>query len=159
MSGITAYFLRVIAAALICSIFLSLAKTASAKRILRISCGAFLMVVALSPLLSLRLGELGDYLQALQTEAEQQAAVARDDVTRRLQAIIKENTEAYILDKAEQIGAAITVDVQLAADKDYPYPTAATLSGVYTQAQKETLQEILEVELNIPRAQQNWRHG
>lgn len=159
MSGITAYFLRVIAAALICSILLSLAKTAAAKRILRISCGAFLMVVALSPLLSLRLGELGDYLQAFQEEAEQQAAVARDDVKRQLQAIIKENTEAYILDKAERIGAAITVDVQLAADKDYPYPMAATLSGVYTQAQKETLQEILEVELNIPRAQQNWRHG
>lgn len=159
MSAVTGYFLRLVAAALIVCIVLSLAKTEAAKRILRICCGAFIMLTALAPLASLRRDSFETLFSELMQESSQQAETAQEHSEELLIAIIKQNTEAYILDKAGELGAAVTVKVQLRCDGDYPVPESVRISGVFTQAQRQKLEQEIETALGIQKENQTWRHA
>ena len=68
--------------------------------------------------------------------------------------VIEERTEAYILDKANEIGAEIEVAVYLTEDV-YPIPYRVRISGNVSPLQKLTIRKCLE-ELGIAEEDQEW---
>ena len=85
--------------------------------------------------------------------SEEQAEAYRKSQQDTLSAIIAEKTEAYILDKANQLGLDCTVRVTVAAgESGIPLPVSATVRGPYSPA----LAECMEEEVGIPAKEQIW---
>ena len=53
--------------------------------------------------------------------------------------IIESGCRAYILDKAEAVGASVEAEVTVAQGTDYPYPEAVTVTGTLTEDQRRAL--------------------
>ena len=69
--------------------------------------------------------------------------------------IIKQKTETYILDKANALGAEITVQVVL---EDY-IPAGVTIMGDVSPFVKSNLSASITQELNIPPEEQIWKRS
>lgn len=89
---------------------------------------------------------------SLRQEAEQ-AAAYRKNQQDQLSAIIAEKTEAYIWDKANQLGLACELTVTTAAgESGVPLPEAVTIRGPYSPE----LAKCIEEEVGIPAEKQIW---
>ena len=76
-----------------------------------------------------------------------------DTQTEAMASIIAEQTEAYILDKAGELGLEVTVRVETRTEGNgIPVPWSAELTGSWSQA----LASALETELGIPAERQVW---
>ena len=94
-----------------------------------------------------------DALKARQAESQERQAELADTQTEAMASIIAEQTEAYILDKAGELGAEVTVRVETRTGGDgVPVPWSAELTG----ARSEALASALETELGIPAERQVW---
>ena len=71
-------------------------------------------------------------------------------------AIIKSKTEAYIWDKAQELGLSVSVDVAIEEDGSYPYPAAVRITGQFTELQRQSLTRYIEENLAIGKEQQTW---
>ena len=47
--------------------------------------------------------------------------------------------EAYIWDKAQELGLAVAIDVTVEEDGSYPYPAAVRITGPFTEPQRQSL--------------------
>ena len=73
-----------------------------------------------------------------------------------LAAIIKSKTEAYILDKAQELGLDVSADVTVEMKSAYPYPAFVQITGAFTPQQQEALTRYIEENLAIGKEQQVW---
>ena len=92
----------------------------------------------------------------MEMEADARASgieIANRDLLAR---IIQEKTEAYILDKAGQLGLQLQAEVSV-SETEEPVPWAVVLSGEVKPDQKRRLEAILEQELGIARENQQWQ--
>lgn len=147
------YVVTLTAAALICSILLSLMGDGAMKAIIRLFCGIFLTVTAISPLTKLEVPDLtnlfGEYSQA----GTAAVAMGTDLAGKAEMMIIKDQVEAYILDKATGLGLEVQTEVTLSEEgvpesvRIWPEPTAEG---------KEQLSRILAEDLGIPKESQQW---
>lgn len=78
------------------------------------------------------------------------------ETNRRMEALITDAAEAYILDKAQAMGLELRAEVTLRLKDRYPVPWAARLYGSPTEQQRRTLSELLERDLGIPPDRQEW---
>lgn len=69
--------------------------------------------------------------------------------------IIKQRSEAYILDKAASMGLEVTVQVGLSGD-DPPVPVCVEISGTVSPYMKLQLEEMIQEDLNISKENQLW---
>ena len=91
-----------------------------------------------------------DHYQAAVEERQEELA---DTQTEAMASIIAEQTEAYILDKAGELGLEVTVRVETRTEGNgIPVPWSAELTGSWSQA----LASALETELGIPAERQVW---
>lgn len=151
---IRSWILGLTGAAVVCAVATLLTPRGAVKGVTRMLCGVVMAAALLSPLLafdfpaySLNLSEYRARGDALIGRAEEiSAAVSRRSIEAEL--------EAYILDKAQTLGAALTaasVTVEWSTE-GYWYPVAAELGGGYHAA----LSSLIEGELGIPREAQAW---
>ena len=98
------------------------------------------------------------YLSYIENKIDWSKFCDLSEVNERLsKVIIEEQSEAYILDKATSLDMDVTAEVEARrGDGELWYPYEATLSGEYTDAQKNELSELIEAELAIPAQRQNW---
>ena len=78
-----------------------------------------------------------------------------------MKTIIAERTGAYILDKAEDLGAhleQVTVTCQIGTG-DMPYPAAVMITGSLDEDQRRTLTRQIEADLAIPADRQTYESG
>lgn len=155
MEGLRQYLLGVISAAAICGMVLPLLPEGSIRQWLQLVCGIFLTVTLLSPLAGGRLEDLLPSFPDYGEQARLEAAAGREMADQAQKDIIKKTLEAYVLDKAKDQGAAISVDITL-SDGELPVPVTAAICGEVTEKQKEILTSILEAELGIPKEAQTW---
>ena len=105
------------------------------------------------PVLEADLDRLALDFSDYQTAVEERQAELADTQTEAMASIIAEQTEAYILDKAGELGAEVTVRVETRTGGDgVPVPWSAELTG----ARSEALASALETELGIPAERQVW---
>ena len=156
MEAIGRYILSVTAA----SILLGIAQTLVGKKggtaaLVRLIGGLFLTFTVIAPLADMDLNAAFD---APWDFAQQGGAIAAqgEQITRdKLQSIIKQRCEAYILDRANTLHAQLEVEVTLSQD-DIPIPTTVQLRGSVSPYAKKNLQAWLSDDMGIPKENQIW---
>jgi hypothetical protein len=118
--------------------------------------GVFMAVTVLSPVISWRIPNLEVYTSRFQENAAEAVAMGQCASYDAVAGIIKEQCEAYILDKAREFGADISVVVILSADT-LPVPQQVQISGEWAPYAKLRLTEIISQDLGIDRGAQIWK--
>lgn len=155
MQFIAQYVLRITAAAAICAVLKSLLPgkdTASA--LLRMISGIFLAFTVIQPIRSVSLQDLPSITESYIASAEAVAGEGQQIAWEAMADIIMEQTRAYILDKAHQLGAELSVRVSLCEDTGIP--ESVQLSGVIPPYAKLQLQRFIAKELGISEENQIW---
>lgn len=155
MAATGAYIVSVSVTALICGIVKSLVKDSSGVRAIEMVCSLMMLLAVLRPVLNLDFGEVSQMTFPSLPDAsyfiEEGELVSRNTAAD----IIKQNTEAYILDKAAAMGLEITVSVTVSND-DLPVPLGVELSGKVSPYLKLRLEEMILQDLNITKENQTW---
>lgn len=150
------WLLSLCAAALLCALVCALAPQGCMRGLCRVLAGLFLAVAALRAPLG---WEEADFAQAL-SRARLAAEQARTGVEIQSRAalceIIKDKTEAYIWDKATELGCAVQVAVTLDEQAAYPYPAAVRLTGRFSAQARAVLTAYIEENLAIGKERQTW---
>jgi len=119
--------------------------------------GLLLLAALLQPVLRTDLGrlrlDLSEYSDAIEERAAELDAAGKDE----LSGLIAGRTAAYISDKADALGLAVTVRVETepGEDGETPIPASVELSGPYSRE----LAEWIALELGIPAERQVWHEG
>lgn len=156
MDSIKAYVLRIIIVAIVCSITSSLLKekTASGKMV-NLLCGILMAITILSPIVSISFRNVTDFYYGISTNAERYVNNGKTAAQEEAANIIKSQTEAYILDKAKNLGLQITVEVEL-DDSNNSVPCGAVINGAVSPYAKGTLEGYMQEQLGIPKENQIW---
>ncbi len=155
MEHIREYILSVTAAAMICSILRSIVgEKGSAAGILKVISGLFLAFTMVRPLADIQINEFPSMFSEFSSDAgaavEDGIDYAQSAKARR----IKEQAEAYILDKASRFGAAITVEVLL--HEETLVPVGCIVQGEVSPYTRRQLKQIMEADLGIREEDQQW---
>ena len=154
MEEIRSYLLSLILTAVICLGLPDLLREGCAKKLLKTLCGLVLAVTLLSPLGHIRL-EVPQELPGFREEAALAADSGETLVREALTDVIRAEMEAYILDTGIQ--GAGDLRLELTLSQEPPYATVAvTLSGTLSPEEKDALQELLEIQFDIPKEAQTW---
>ena len=156
MGSLRRYILAIVTAAILGGILTGIVRDGSCGKLLKLMCGVFFLLTAIQPITGVRIPDLSQWVQAYSSEAEQAAQWGENYFARQREAIIKEKTEAYILDKAGQLGLQLQAEVSV-SETEEPVPWAVVLSGEVKPDQKRRLEAILEQELGIARENQQWQ--
>lgn len=156
MDSIKDYLVSVIAAAIITGIATSVVgKKGTIGSIIKLLTGLFLIITVISPWTKLDISTLTEYFSDYSAQASsvvaQGEAVAQSEVA----AIIKDQSEAYILDKASLLGLDIAIQVTL-SESDPPAPESVTIQGTVSPYAKKSLEQILSIDLGIAKENQHW---
>ena len=156
MDGIRKYLLGVICAAVICSVVNTLAgKKTAHGAIIRLISGLFMAITLISPLVNIKLTDYADYFNNFSIDADAAVASGAASATEELRSIIKSQTEAYILDKADSMDAVLDVEVTL-NDDDPPVPCGVRITGSISPYSKEILSSFIANDLSIAKEDQIW---
>ncbi len=156
MDGLSEYLLGVCAAALICAVVTGLlGKKGSMGTGIKFVCGCFMLLTVLSPLTGLQLRGVNYMFTDVSAEADTLRESGENSARNQLTAIITEQTQAYILDKAEDLGASITVQVQCSVD-ELPVPSSVQISGTVSPYAKKRLTDIITEDLGIRKEELTW---
>lgn len=156
MEGIREYLITVTAAALLCGILKTLTGgKGNIFGLLQLICGIFLILTVIRPLKDISLREF-DLLPANLMEEAKAVSYEGADYARQATArLIKEQCEAYILDKAQALGAQIRIDIRVSDDRN-PIPVSSVISGDLSPYARNQLGHVLEKDLGIAKEDQQW---
>ena len=156
MEGIRGYILSVVASAIICSGLRALfGDKGSTSSLLRTICGIYMAFVLVSPLRDIDFAIYTDYFSGFMEEAQTAVQEGENFAFEELSKRIKEETEAYILDKAVSLGAAVSVEVSLTGSTP-PTPNKITIKGAVSPYVKKVLSGYIKEQLGIPEEAQIW---
>ena len=142
MEALRQYVISVVAAAMLCGIVVRLFPNGSGKQMGKLICGLFLAYTVLSPISRVDFSKLPDFSLRCMDDAEDSMAD-----------IIKEETEAYILDKAADLHANLRVEVAVGEDN---LPAAVTISGEASPYARRQIQAMIANDLGISKENQKW---
>lgn len=155
MQMLREYITGLAAAAMICAIVLCFAGKGKTLPLLKLICGLVLTFVMIDPILHISVGDWESLGIDFGREAERAAQEGKEEAVKTVSQLIKEETEAYILDKAQSLDLHIQVTVEL-SDQAMPVPVRATIRGQVSPYKKSQLSRILTEELGIAKEMQTW---
>ncbi len=156
MFSLRQYILSVASAAVICAVVQQLSdKKGAVQSILRIVTGLFLMFTVLQPLVDIRLTGIADVAYGFTDDAQTAVYAGKKYSHEAISSIIKDRTEAYILDKAAQFNAQLDVQITLSND-DIPKPIGVLIQGAISPYGKQSMKELIDNDLGIPEEAQLW---
>lgn len=155
MAWLRQYIGSIICVSLICGIVLSLVQEQGVKTILKLVCGMLLVLTVVSPLAGFDLdGFLAELFPSKldsQTFTHEGENMARETMAE----LIKQESEAYILDKATSLYGEVAVEIFVSGD-EIPLPVSAEISGRIPPYGKRQLEEILQKDLGISKENVRW---
>ncbi len=151
----------VVSASILCAVCLSLAPEGRTKKALEFVCGLIMIAAILSPLGTFNIEEYSLSAAKYRQEAEkliQSAGETKEMLDRKY---IESEYTAYILDKAKKNGV-IPDDVIVTTEWNtdgywYPVSVEIILSPTEYSKDNSAIKSLIETELGIPAAKQNWR--
>lgn len=155
MDAIRQYILSVICIAILCGLTQSLFSKSSTGALVKLITGLIITITVIGPLLRGRDFSLGVYLDKISFDGSWAVAEGEEAAMQAVSERIKDRTETYILDKAAEMGAAITVDVKLKEGMP-PVPAEVTVRGTVSPYVKKQLCGCLRKDLGIPEDKQIW---
>ncbi len=155
MSFLTSWLLSVIAVAFFVSIAETLMADKRVREVGHMVGGLLLLLALLQPLLEMRLPDSGtwsfdDYF----AQVSQREETYRKNRDETLWALIKEQSETYIEDKAKELGLSVCAEVTLqSGDEGVPQVASVTLDIPYSAE----LSQVIAQELGTAEDRQIWR--
>ena len=119
----------------------------------KLICGLFLAYTVLRPISRVDFSKLPDFSLRCMDDAEDAAAMGENLARDSMADIIKEETEAYILDKAADLHANLRVEVAVGEDN---LPAAVTISGEASPYARRQIQAMIANDLGISKENQKW---
>ena len=156
MESLKEYLLSVIVVSAFCALINSLlVQNGASQRILKLISGIVIMIAVLRPLISFEIYDIYTYIESFCADASVRVQQGEKSFNEASAAIIKEKTQAYILDKAMSLDADIAVDVVL--DTNAPYvPVSVYLRGSVSPYAKKQLSDYIAEKLAIGKEAQIW---
>lgn len=155
--ALRSYLLAIVAVSLLTAILLGLLPKGGVRRAAGLTCAMALAVVVLRPVAALEGESLARAIARLEMESEQLRTGVEVKNRELVAAIIKQNAETYILDKAASMNMELRAEVTVESGSGYPYPTAVTLTGSPTLEQRQALSACIAENLAIPAERQTWK--
>lgn len=150
------YILRIVAAGMICAaVGVLLPPKTAVGQIVKLLCGLLLIVTVISPLAEISFRHITDYFDDLSVDAGSYVEEGSAAMQEQLTAIIKTESESYILNKAEQMGLQIAVEVALDEDNN-SIPCGITVTGQISAYSKKLLSGYITDTLGIAKEKQVW---
>lgn len=150
------YILSIIAVAIVCGIVNGLLREMTGTgQIIKILAGVLMAITVIKPLTSISFSHIADYLDGLSVTADAFVVEGRSAAQESIVSIIKSRSEAYILDKANQMGLDIAVEVELDAGNN-SIPCGVTISGALSPYAKNVLTDYITNDLGIPKENLKW---
>ena len=150
------YIISVVAAAIVCSAARTILSNKTAPgRILRMLCGVVMTVTVLSPLSKLSFDRVSVYFDDISLASSAYVSEGERAAQESISAVIKQQAEAYILDKATRMGLSVSVEVEL-DDGNNPVPCGVTVNGAMSPYAREQMREYIEDTLGISKENQKW---
>lgn len=151
------YVLTVTAAALMCGIVTKLTgKEGAQHQLIQMAAGLVLLFAVIQPFAKLQWKNPADLLQDLQLDASDAVQEGVQQTNQALAQSIKEQTRAYILDKAAALGADAQVEVLMSEDT-LPAPVGVIITGDVSPYVKVQLSNMMEKDLGISGENQIWK--
>ena len=156
MGTVGQYILSVGAASLACAVSQGLiGKDGSIGAVVKTVTGLLLTFTIMQPLGRMEFPDMDDLFSDIQMEAESAAALGETERTNALSQVIKQETEAYILDKAQELHLTLSVQVAV-SNGSIPTPIEVTLSGDASPYAKLQINRILIEDLGIDEGNISW---
>ena len=157
MSWISRYLFSITVAAILCALLKDLVNSQKGSgKIIKLLAGIVLTITVVAPWTKISFSDIGEYIHDFTNDAEAAADTGAQYRQDELQRIIKEQTEAYILDKAAALGAEVQVDVRV-SDDNPPIPyTVILVAKALSPYARESLKMCIVNDLGIPEEQQIW---
>ena len=115
----------------------------------------FLFAIIISPLVRVRIEGILDYVSYIETDASAIITQAQEGTTEEIRIVILQKAEAYILNKASDLGADINVEITLQKDGSY-IPEKIKIIGPISPLAKKQLSEVIKSDLGISEELQTW---
>ncbi|MBO5952656.1 MAG: hypothetical protein J6Q53_00800 [Oscillospiraceae bacterium] len=156
MGAIREYLISVVSVAAMCGILNSFMKgKGTVTAVIKFLSGVCLALAIASPLVNIKLSGLLSYTDILNIEAENVVTDGENKAQQAISAIIKSETEAYILDKAASLG--IELEVESVLSKSQPQiPEKIILTGSVSPYAKAQLSAWIRDKLGISEEEQQW---
>ena len=156
MESVREYLLCITVTALCCSILSTiLGKKGMCGNAVKFLCGIVMILAVVGPLLNLQMSNLKSTFHDLSLETGSITAFGQESALKEYADIIKDRMAAYILDKAESLGAELTVEVTLSEEVPL-VPCGVKLSGAISPYAKKVLSDTIARDLGINAEEQVW---
>ncbi len=150
------YISSLIAAAVICGILTTLTqKNRSCGVVVKMLCGIFIAVTVISPIAQLQFEDINVHLDQLTSDADLLSQDCASAAMQERGAVIKQQLETYIIDKARKLETEIQVDLTLTQDESL-LPQGISIQGAVSPHNMAILSRWLNDELGIPEENQQW---
>ena len=153
MQQLGRYVLSLTAATILCSVVLSMFRDGTVRRILRIVCAIILTITALSPLTDYKIPDFSELSGCYLSEGKVIASMGEDLAGLEKRKCIQLQLEAYILDKANGMGANLRPEVTVDANG---FPVEIRLQGQCSERIRQELTDMITNDLGIPKEDQKW---
>ncbi len=152
------WIISVTCAAMLAAVLQTLLPKGGAGAAGRLAGGLLLLIATVQPLVGLDYDSLAQALAQLRLEQSISSQELAELNSGLLEELIEEQTQSYILDKAEELGMTCQVTVTCERQEEgLPIPSSVTVSGSFTQEQVDSLSQIIEADLAIPVYDQTYK--
>lgn len=149
------YILSIVISGIVCGITgTMLNKNTTTGKLVKILTGVLMCVTILTPLTQISFEHITDYFDTLSIDAEYYTQNGKSAAQTDIHAIIKSQTEAYILDKAESLELKVAVEVEL--DENDSVPCGVIITGAISPYAKRIMEAYLEETIGISKENQQW---
>lgn len=147
------YAFSIIGCAVICGAIQIFLDDPRQKKLFQLMSGTVLVIVVLRPLSSVDLHPILEAEWIKAPPADSVVEMGKDLARKEQEQYIKEACEAYILEKAEDLGMSISAEIGL--DKDL-VPAFAKIVTESEAEMQDALELVLEADLGITKENQIW---
>ena len=149
--------LSIVAAAIVCAVARGLlGKKTATGRIAGLLSGILMTITVVAPLGNITFNGVSEFWDALSYDAEKYVLEGTTMAEKQEADIIKYQSEAYILDKANRMGLQISVEVELDGYNGN-IPCGVVLSGNVSPYGQMQLGSYIEDTLGIAKENQKWK--
>lgn len=155
MEDLCQYVLSVIVAALLCGIIPGFFQKSTSQELIRLVCGIVLTITVIAPILGYDFSIPEDLSLAFSEKSESAVSEGEEMSNSAMADIIKAELEAYVLDKAAEMNAEISIEIRL-SEETPPVPVSAVIHGTLSPSVRQKLQKVLTSQLEIAKENQQW---
>lgn len=154
MEFLRSYLLKILVLAMVIQILTLISEKSGSSTLTRMLGALVLVLTMLQPLAGGTWATAFSFTDSVSSDAEQAAAYGQEITQQQMRDIIKEQTEAYILDKARVYDAQLEVEVTL--EEASGIPNEVCVRGMVSPYAKSQLQKLIAEELGIGKECQQW---